>query len=885
MKKISAFLICVLLILQLFTGMNVFAAEISGNVETKPVDMVVVVDTSGSMNYSDSTHLTAPAIKMLINMIPAENSRLGIVTFNTKPTALTCDSEGNPALLSLKEFENVKNIKQKVSEIAYKSDTGIGNAIKMATDILAEHSKDQNRQKAILLFTDGVDDFPGDQLGLARCKENQGTAVQWATENNCPIYCIGYNYKTASGESSMGKAGFDKLSGISKSTKGKAQAITSIKQIEDMFIKMVAEIYSVIYIPVDVIPGDGLRHEVPITISPEVIEANVRIACPTKEAISKGKIELYNPQNQQVPLQNNGGIRYDVDATAASIKVLSPKTGKWKLVLEGIKGEEIKIGLLEHYELGIVSKLTLPKNNPKDVAYVGDTIGVQASLTTDGKPMADTAIYETVKNAKVVVTPRADAKQQKTYALTFDGKQYVGSFSIPMESAYDVTVEISSDSFVRSDNLVIKSSNHPLVLNKKIENVKLNKKKQLVISDIYTYVSDPENDKITAEVTNSTDPDMANAVVKDDTIVIDGLKWGATNVTVTYTDAHGNTVESTFKVSVNDPVALAIIIGSIVLIVALFVLLVVLAFRSRFYLFGKILVCEISEGVVDIAGNFSRNEKGFSYINPHTKSNTNSATNSGTKPGTPIFAPQKSGGLFSTSNNAPQQNGSGLFGTPNNALQQNGSGLFSTPNNAPQQNGSGLLGSQTPGISGSQTNKLFGTPQSDVVKKNGIFTDNKDNSEQVTGLFGQDTVDTELEISNQYNEAYSFGNRKKKKTTLELILSGFLTKYSDFMSRKLQGKQSSMVEQLKQKLSNIGVQTSKMVLHGTIGGRGGAVLKVNKGILKKDSIKITTPRLEGNKAELPYYKKGVVELDFVVVLDNSGDQKSGIRVRAEFQRK
>lgn len=841
MKRTSTVLACIILILNLIAG-SVSAADIYGSAEYKPLDMVVVVDTSGSMNYSDSTHMTSSAINMLINMMPAEESRLGIVTFNTKPTALTCDASGNPALLSLKEFDNVKNIKQKVSEIVYKGDTGIGNAIKMATDMLANGSNDSDRRKAILLFTDGVDDFGSDQLGLARCKENQGTAVQWATENKCPIYCIGYNYRTSSGGNSMGKngEGITKLENIAKPTGGQAKAITNIKEIEDMFISMLANICDLYYKVVEVVPGDGKRHEVSIQVSPEVIEANVRITCATKDALSKGTIELYNPQNEKVALQNGNGIRYDVDATAASIKVLSPKTGTWTLVLDGITGEEIKIGLLEHYELGIVSKLTLPEGNPDGVGYIGDEIGVQAYLTTDGSQVTDTAIYETITTARVVVTPRAAPEQQEIYALTFDGIQYNGSFTIPLESVYDVTVELGSESFIRTDSLVIQSNNHPLVLDKNIENVKLNKNKQIVISDIYTYVSDPEQDAITAEVTNLTDPDMAKVEIKDDQIIIDGLGWGATNATVTYTDAHGNTVTSTFKVSVNDPVAWAIIVGSIILVVALSVWLLILAFRSRLYLFGKIVVCEISEGVVDIAGNFKRNANGFSYTNPQADPNVN---------------PVQENGILRQSNVGQ---GTGIFGQ-NNAGQ--GTGIFGQ-NNAGQVAG------------------IF--DQSNVGQVAGIFEQN--NAEQGNGIFGQNNVDTELEISNQYNEAYNFGNRKQKKTTLESILSGFLTNYSDFMNQRLHGNQSEFVNQIKQRLSNISVQTSKMFLHGTIGGKGGAVLKVNKGLLKKESIKVMTPRLEGNRAELPYYKKGVVDLDFVVILDNSGDLKNSIRVRAKLQR-
>ena len=611
MKRIIAITILTVLILQL--GIVGLAANISGAVEYKPADIVVVFDISGSMNTSDPTHMTASAIDVLVDMIPINKNRVGLVAFNTKATSLLTDASGNPVLLDLENFENIKTIDDKVLQMTYNSGTGIGNAIKLATDILAQQSTDSDRKKAIILFTDGMDDFGSNgQLALARCKENQSTAIQWATQNECPIYCIGYDYKNSMGANGEG---ITKLESIANSTGGRAKALTNIKQIENMFISILEEIFGVTYINVGTCPGDGSRHEIDIPIGPEVVEANIRIACATEGAVPGGTIELYNPTAEKVMLHNGNGIRYDVDALAANIKITAPKTGTWKLVLNGIKGDEIKIGLLKHYELGINSELILPQGNPDGVAYAGDEIGVQAFLTSGGNQISDTAVYQTIKNSRVIVTPRVAPEKQEIYALNFDGTKYVGSFPISYESVYDVTVELASDTFVRSDKLVIQSSNHPLVLDKQFENVKLNKKNQVIISDIYTYVSDPEQDTITAQVTNSTDPDMAKVEVKDDTIVIDGLGWGATNITVTFTDAHGNTVDSTFKVSVNDPVAWAIIIASLILIAAIILLLIYLAYKKTLIVGGTVHITELGTRSISLIGGIVETTPVFALDN------------------------------------------------------------------------------------------------------------------------------------------------------------------------------------------------------------------------------------------------------------------------------
>jgi len=824
LKRIGAILICIILTLQLMLVGTVLAADISGNVEYKPLDMVVIIDTSGSMNYSDSTHMTSSAINMLINMMPAEDSRIGIVTFNTKPTALTCDASGNPTLLALKDFENVKNIKQKVSAIAYKGDTGIGNAVKMATDILAKESKDSNRQKAIILFTDGLDDFGPDQMSLARCKENQGTAVQWATENGCPVYCVGYNYKTSSGANSMGKngEGITKLESIAKPTGGQAKAITSIKEIEDMFVNILANICDLYYKVIETVPGDGQRHEVSIPVSPEVIEANIRITCPTKEALSKGKIELYNPKNEKVALQNGNGVRYDVDATAASIKVLSPKTGTWKLVLDGIKGEEIKIGLLEHYELGIVSKLTLPEGNPKDVAYVGDEIGVQAYLTTDGKQISDVAIYETIKDARVVVTPRAAPENKEVYALSFDGTQYTGSFLIPQESVYDVTVEIASESFIRSDNLVIQSNNHPLVINKEFENVKLNKNKQIVIKDIYTYVSDPEQDAITAQITNSTDPDMAKATIQDDTIVIDGLKWGATNVTVTFTDAHGNVVNSTFKVSVNDPVMLSIYIGIFTLVIILILLVLYWLYKKTFRITGRVRVLKLAEAVDD--GGMEPDVYNLLFESRYSYD-----MSAGTK------KPKK----FGAFKPSPEKGGFGSAGTGFGSSGGFGSstGGFTAPSSGFGEQNSGF-GKTTSGFSNNNGGG-FGSTKGGFGSANGGF------GNQQSGFGVQPEEFVESVDDSKFNGEMELGLILGNEQNLFKILDVFADKYEKYMTTNgtVESHKARNIRSFVNQLSLL--RDAKIV--GSSAGLKGIQIKLPKKVsIKSHSLKIERFKIKTN---------------------------------------
>ena len=898
-KKIIPLLMCCLLLLSLSVVCN--AKTVENEKVYKPLDLVVVVDSSGSMRSSDTNRTALDAVRMLVNMMPAKDSRVGIVSFNTDASVLTRDASGKNTLISLEDFTGVETIRSDVSTIVYSGGTGIGNAVKVATDLLDSKS-DGEHTKAIILFTDGVNDFGYNKLALSECEENEVDAIKWAKTNDCYIYCVGYDYVTSSGESSMGAGGegLQKLQNIADSTSGTCKAIHNISDIEQLLIDFLADVCDLNYKTIATIPGDGGFHECVIPVSPSVIEANIRIAGGGANAIKAGKIRLYDPSGKEIQLANSGNVRYDTDATAASIKVVLPKSGDWRLTVEGISGEDIHVGLLEHFKMNLTSQLIFPDGNPDGVAYTNDVIGIKTWLTYEDTALENDEIYEAVTSATAVCVSRANSDDKKTVALTRDGRSFVGNFVIPEDCFYDITIRLDWDTVYREDTLMVMSSNTPVKLVKNIDDVKVDKGKTVTLDNIYQYVHDEENDPIEVRLKSVTTTGVADVDFVGDKVDITGVKgwWAKTLVTLEYSDAQGNTVETSFKVNVGDPWAATMIIGGLLLIIVIVSLLLVFAFRSRIHLFGKMLVCEISEGTVDAAGNYTRNTSGFSYINPHTTSNVANLAQNGAPQKTGIFwgspggTPQGAGIFGGSPDGTPQ--GAGIFGGSPDGTPQ-GAGIFGgSPGGTPQ--GAGIFGGSPGGTP--QGAGIFGGSPGGTPQGAGIFGGSPGGTPQGTevfgspqsgdlnngSLFGGGNQTSESEISKQYNEAYNFGNRRLKKISLETILNGFLNSYSDYMNRHLQDRQSATTTELKQKLSNISVQTSKMVLHGTIGGRGGAILKVDKSLLKKNGITMIGPHLAGNSAELQYYKKGVVELDFVIITGSNGDANNGIRVRAELKR-
>lgn len=596
MVRLNRMIVIFLCMIITITSLSFFAyaSDIENEKKYKPLDLVVVLDSSGSMKDSDKDRTALAAVRMLINMMPAEDSKVGVVGFNKTATVLTKDAKGNNALLSLDSLTDVATIKKNVSDVVYNGGTGIGNAVFEATELLKANNSDE-RAQAIILFTDGVNDFGNDAIALSNCEENEATALLWAKKNNCPIYCVGYDYIKSDGTSSMGKngEGLKKLKNISSATQGKFKSINNIEEIEQLLIEFLADVCDLNYTTVATIPGDGGKHECKIPVSPSVVEANIRIAGGNENSIANGKIKLFDPDGNEVELRNSGNVRFDTDATAASIKVTMPKTGEWLLVVEGIKGDDIHVGLLEHFKMNLTSTITLPEGNPDGVAYSNDEVGIKTWLTYDGQNLNDEAIYAAVKSATAVCVPRANPENKKIIQLQRDGLSFVGSFVIPQDCFYDITIRLDWDTVYREDTLEIQSSNKPLFVKGELPDVKVNKNKTVTLTDIYQYVDDDEKDKITASISSISSPGVADVDINGDDLIFTGKKMSSSLVTIAFTDAQGNTVETTLKVKVNDPLVWITLILLILLGIAIAIIVPYISYLKSLKIRGKLYLTQI----------------------------------------------------------------------------------------------------------------------------------------------------------------------------------------------------------------------------------------------------------------------------------------------------
>ena len=570
------------------------AVDVISEKDYQPLDLVVLLDASGSMATSDQDRTAPAAVRMLVNMMPALDSRVAIISFNEKPTFAPEKPAGSSDLFSLAEFPNLERVRDGIINIKYGGDTGLGNAMKAASDLLQNES-DANHRKAIMVFSDGVDEFRyNDPIAFANCAANEADAVKWAKENDCHIYCLAYDYTMPGGKQSQGEEGLSKLRGIAESTGGMLQSIDKIDETEDMLIRFLAAECGIVYKTIETIPGDGQLHQCSFEIGPGVVEANIRIAGGDQDAIKNGKIRLLDNQGREVQLTNNSSTRFDVDAQAASIKLIKPTPGEWTLIVDGVYGDDIEIGVLDHFKITLKSQLRFPDGNPEGVAYAGNEIGIKVWLMEDGADIQNPTLYDSVSSATAVITSRADPDNKRELALVREDLSFAGSFSVEAESYYDILIRVNWDNVYREAKLVVASQNKPVYKVEDIDDVSVNKKKTVEVNNLLRYVADDENDPVTVTVASLSKPDAVDCRIDGDALLVTGKKWTSTLITLEYLDEQGNTVESTFKVHVRDPLAMALIIGGIVLVVCAVLAVLYFAFLKSLRIKGSLYLDKIS---------------------------------------------------------------------------------------------------------------------------------------------------------------------------------------------------------------------------------------------------------------------------------------------------
>ena len=312
-------------------------------------NVMMVLDASASMDYTDRGGYRFDAMKLFTNLMADEGNVLGGEVFSTGIDL--------PGKLSPVNGQREKDkIVDAMKNVQYPGGwTNIGGGLTDAVGVLKD--RNQELDSVIILLTDGITAMP-DRALEEESYRLEDIAIKWLKENNIPVYCVCLNAE--------GSSNISELERISEETDGKCVQIRQAKDLNNVFKDFYKLIYGVktrVDLSVDtVFPEEGSL-ETPFDVPGFAVEeVNIVIQGKTTD------IRLVQPSGRE-----GYADRHDYDSfTALKISGSDLVPGMWTLVTDGVPGDAIQIEVIYNNNLKaelfndektVVSK-TLPTDKP-----------------------------------------------------------------------------------------------------------------------------------------------------------------------------------------------------------------------------------------------------------------------------------------------------------------------------------------------------------------------------------------------------------------------------------------------------------------------------------------------------------------------------------------
>jgi len=551
MKSVLGFAFVMVLLIAMFaipaTKRTAYAAGDSG----KTVNVVFVVDESGSMENNDAQKLRYKAINLFLQHTMDSGNNVGFVRFS--------DKIENYDIRELNGINAKSNFADLVSNGTTAGGTDIGGAIDTATEMLVKDG-DSSLESVIILLTDGKTDLAGNskekdangkiKSNMTVSEERKAEAIDRAQSNGIKIYSVCLNTGTSA-------AAVEEVKAISDATGGSWIEVKNPNDFQKAFLNMLGEILDIEIPDFDehTIDSSGVYEEtfmIPIGVN----EVNITIN--TENDIT---VELYDPDGNKVDLSNS----ILITDWYQFVKLLKPDCGEWTLKVIGDPGTKIELSLIYDNDV----KISLYDNSTGTVVY-NQPVEVEVAVTNCGNPVTDPAVFKRIPVILEVVNTTAGTTEDITIP---DGKlKYDLIFT--ESGKYEVTAMIDDGRYVLcSETLSFELTNvGPSAQDFTIERSVFPWTAAEVI-DLSQYVSDPEGLPVTIEL-KSSDLVAGTYSISGDELTVEISKCKNGTVSFTATDNEGETVTFTGTFEIKNLMTIIIIVVACIIALVIIILVV-----------------------------------------------------------------------------------------------------------------------------------------------------------------------------------------------------------------------------------------------------------------------------------------------------------------------
>ena len=530
-------------------------------------NVMIVLDASSSMDYTDPSHLRYEAISQFINLLAEKGNLLGGIVFSDQvagqqvPIAADSQEGKNQVLQMLKDATTILENTETPDGLRY---TNIGESLKMAVSMLQEHGA-PDLPSVILLLSDGNTEMPTEEE-LEVSLEQKAEAIQEARDEGITIYNVCLN--------ANGRADFTEMEQISSATGGEAREVTAAEDLQDVFNTFYNLIYSTSTISiVDGVFSDSGRLETEFDVPGlGVEEVNIIIYG------SVDNIQLINPDGEIV---NPSIQRFN---TFTMLKLTDMESGTWTLVTEGVPGNSIKVNMVYNTNLEIDVNCAFQQIN------VGDDWYVEAALKTGDQFATSMDQYKGYEAELQIYDAYGELLDTVPMEMSNDSYSFISSYSFK-EGNYFYAVHVKGNYIEKTTQqygpLIVSVPEEEEVVNQAPEPVTDKIEKSVYIwpikggsftLDLKTLAEDAEDDTLRYTIVSSSFLEETDYSVDTDNVLTQNhfsLKKGS--YTVRATDSGGLSCEIEVVVKTHNVgvmmligLGIAVLIGGIILGVLLY---------------------------------------------------------------------------------------------------------------------------------------------------------------------------------------------------------------------------------------------------------------------------------------------------------------------------
>ena len=564
LKRISRKLALLLMVTMLAAGV-LFSASVSAEDSVNlALDVIFVIDGSGSMSITDPNRIAMAACNLFSDMCDYEQARAGYVVYADQI------AQTYP-LLPLNPESSRQAFKSSIDSIRYPSvtpGTDISLGLTKGMNMLIEGGAlSDGRSPMIILFSDGRTEYIS-QSRQAIYDEELKDTLAFLEQNGIPVYTVAIcNANTNTDEETM--------QSIAESTNALYFSTESANNLSNILSQIMADRLRSNMDVVEELVGNGQAQTVEIEIpNDSIYQANI-IAFSGSGVTN---IHLHEPTGNEVVVPSSK-VLLSRSTSYDLIKIIRPSKGTWKLTLTGADQDHISINLIKCYDMQF--KL----NADKYTVGNGDSVSfdVYCDSLIDGE--SDSTILDGAEGTLTITDTVTGAEREVN--LSWNGTELGASYTFTKAGTYAVTGRIigKDSSYDRTtDEIKITVNPYPLALVQGTSEtsgwcfspflgIKINNTLEVPLVNLLSWDAD-------AVLTVTPTPggwenicdfsyDEANTVV-----TFSGIGGGNAVIDLKIADSFGQSVSYTVRVKVIPgwlPVVLVLLLAAIIVAVILYI--------------------------------------------------------------------------------------------------------------------------------------------------------------------------------------------------------------------------------------------------------------------------------------------------------------------------